>query len=56
MQDVKHVELTIKAKEYVKLTIKLTIKTPLTSSGLFIVKFEYIPLLVTVFLLLTLVR
>ena len=47
--------LIAKTTEYVKLTIKLKIKMPLTRSGLFIVNFEHIPLLVAVFLLLTLI-
>ena len=44
-------KLTIMTPEYVKLTIKLKIKT----RCLFIVNFEHISLLVTVFLLLTLI-
>ena len=46
-------KLTIKTPEYVKLTIKLKIKTG--RSGLFIVNFEHISLLVTMFQLLTLI-
>ena len=38
-------KVTIKAPEYVKLTIKLTIKTPLTSFWSRIIKFEHIPLM-----------
>ena len=48
-------KLTIKTPEYVTLTIKLIIKTTSRRSGLFIVNFEHVPLLLTVFLLLTLI-